>query len=110
PLLAFCSIHVPPSPLPTLFPYTTLFRSSCATDPPRTGRPTRTDPPPGDVRGPSGIVEGRPETSGTRRTALSGERGNAIGAVEEVDRKSTRLNSSHVKISYAVFCLKKKIT
>src|SRR5690606_3086753 len=56
----------------------------CATDPPRTGRPTRTDPPPGDVRGPSGIVEGRPETSGTRRTALSGERGNAIGAVEEV--------------------------
>src|SRR5690606_40868315 len=31
-----------------------------------------------------------------------------VGAVPEADRKSTRLNSSHVKISYAVFCLKKK--
>src|SRR5690606_41421129 len=31
------------------------------------------------------------------------------GEVKEIDRKSTRLNSSHVKISYAVFCLKKKI-
>src|SRR5690606_39436583 len=32
----------------------------------------------------------------------------ALGVTEEQDRKSTRLNSSHVKISYAVFCLKKK--
>src|SRR5207302_8486079 len=33
---------------------------------------------------------------------------NTLGELEEPDRKSTRLNSSHVKISYAVFCLKKK--
>src|SRR5690349_24247599 len=33
-----------------------------------------------------------------------------LGAIHAVDRKSTRLNSSHVEISYAVFCLKKKIT
>src|SRR5690606_41622777 len=34
----------------------------------------------------------------------------ALGAITAADRKSTRLNSSHVKISYAVFCLKKKST
>src|SRR2546430_10119694 len=33
----------------------------------------------------------------------------AVGVVHEIDRKSTRLNSSHSQISYAVFCLKKKI-
>src|SRR5690606_41411157 len=36
--------------------------------------------------------------------------GQIVGANNPEDRKSTRLNSSHVKISYAVFCLKKKIT
>src|SRR5699024_12440501 len=35
---------------------------------------------------------------------------NTLGVAERVDRKSTRLNSSHVSISYAVFCLKKKKT
>src|SRR5947209_14088753 len=34
--------------------------------------------------------------------------GRAVGGVEDLDRKSTRLNSSHANISYAVFCLKKK--
>src|SRR2546426_9399971 len=69
-------------PRSTLFPYTTLFRStswrslapmttSSSPTPLRTGRP----PPP---------------------------------TAEAVDRKSTRLNSSHLVISYAVFCLKKK--
>src|SRR5436309_12268794 len=65
-------------PRSTLFPYTTLFRS----DAPRAPRKCRT----------AGAV---PAPTGTRRRAAS-------------DRKSTRLNSSHVKISYAVFCLKKK--
>src|SRR5436309_5404718 len=65
-------------PRSTLFPYTTLFRSRSATSPGRT--PCR------------------------RRTA--GPRGTRCGTRR--DRKSTRLNSSHVKISYAVFCLKKK--
>src|SRR5690606_1952724 len=40
---------------------------------------------------------------------LSGTLQSATIAAREIDRKSTRLNSSHVKISYAVFCLKKKI-
>src|SRR3712207_8757038 len=39
-----------------------------------------------------------------------GDRGGAAGAVRPLDRKSTRLNSSHANISYAVFCLKKKNT
>src|SRR5438552_13893614 len=66
-------------PRSTLFPYTTLFRS-----------PT-TAPSFGSVATNVG-----PRLSMEKRTALS------------VDRKSTRLNSSHQIISYAVFCLKKK--
>src|SRR6266496_5263349 len=69
-------------PRSTLFPYTTLFRSRRRTRPGAT--PT----------GPS-----RPRPSGRARPP-SGPRPR--------DRKSTRLNSSHVEISYAVFCLKKK--
>src|SRR3712207_7753369 len=51
--------------------------------------------------------------SHTRALFLTGERfdvqrAQAIGLVHVVDRKSTRLNSSHANISYAVFCLKKK--
>src|SRR3989442_7592313 len=68
-------------PRSTLFPYTTLFRS----DPgPAPGRPSRFRPVWTDPR------TARRETPRTS------------------DRKSTRLNSSHVRISYAVFCLKKK--
>src|SRR5215475_15290953 len=65
-------------PRSTLFPYTTLFRSGRAAAPRSAGRCTAPSP--------------RPYRPGGRRP----------------DRKSTRLNSSHVKISYAVFCLKKK--
>src|SRR5438874_6131971 len=73
-------------PRSTLFPYTTLFRSAH-----------------------------RPATSGTpvqsAASAPSGWRGGSrLGYPRHAppDRKSTRLNSSHVEISYAVFCLKKK--
>src|SRR3989442_6441528 len=83
-------------PRSTLFPYTTLFRSQ---------RP----PAQGDRRD-------RPRGGPARREVHPhrGEgRGPRLGAGElpvvQVDRKSTRLNSSHVRISYAVFCLKKKI-
>src|SRR5438874_5228656 len=69
-------------PRSTLFPYTTLFRSSF---PGRLGDADRGPPHVSAVR------PLRPVRSGTHR-----------------DRKSTRLNSSHVEISYAVFCLKKK--
>src|SRR5258705_8230408 len=77
-------------PRSTLFPYTTLFRSRggrLANGEYRTRRnlPTRTHPPRRD-RGSLGFP--------TRRS--------------RPDRKSTRLNSSHLGISYAVFCLKKK--
>src|SRR5690242_21262955 len=74
------STHAGP-PTTTLFPYTTLFRSP-ACGPGRVE--DRPDPPPASARGCRG--HGRPGR----------------------DRKSTRLNSSHMSISYAVFCLKKK--
>src|SRR5438034_8237779 len=75
-------------PRSTLFPYTTLFRSRLRGAPPRRGRHVRLvrlD------RGPAALA----------RDGRDGVRG-------QLDRKSTRLNSSHTVISYAVFCLKKK--
>src|SRR3712207_9020547 len=69
-------------PRSTLFPYTTLFRSA---HPPRTTRACRC-------------------ARWTARTPTRGRRGTRGPG----DRKSTRLNSSHANISYAVFCLKKK--
>src|SRR3712207_8356576 len=74
-------------PRSTLFPYTTLFRSV-----PRG---------PGDGLGSGGPL-GR--AGGARQAARDRRR----GAGRARDRKSTRLNSSHANISYAVFCLKKK--
>src|SRR2546430_4964259 len=71
-------------PRSTLFPYTTLFRS----------RP--------DALGCPVFVEDRPQDL-IEILAVLQER-----LAEHADRKSTRLNSSHSQISYAVFCLKKK--
>src|SRR5690606_41629503 len=90
-------------PSPTLSPYTTLFRSLPAPAPgcPRGGRP-RADavPAPGPELG---------ITETARAAAASGQHRRCRGfPVLAPDRKSTRLNSSYVKISYAVFCLKKK--
>src|SRR5437899_9396614 len=82
------------APTPPLFPYTTLFRSSSSTDTQFAARI-------------HSLQDGHPEFA-------------ALGSVAGVpatdpstiklnqDRKSTRLNSSHLGISYAVFCLKKK--
>src|SRR3712207_8103532 len=81
-------------PRSTLFPYTTLFRSlPVARRHPHPRLPGLSVVHPGGLRGPV-LPAGRPPDE-------PGERG---------DRKSTRLNSSHANISYAVFCLKKKIT
>src|SRR6266496_6303321 len=77
----FLMIRRPPRS--TLFPYTTLFRSPGAAGPVRRAGPG--DPHPVVVAG-----------------------GSRSGGAARGDRKSTRLNSSHVEISYAVFCLKKK--
>src|SRR3712207_8993979 len=79
-------------PRSTLFPYTTLFRS----------------------RGAAMLSER--EVSAAIGSTAYGDGGDKVGTVEHffvddrtgADRKSTRLNSSHVNISYAVFCLKKK--
>src|SRR5699024_12543394 len=81
-----------PDTITTLFPYTTLFRS-------RQGNQ-------GSIgTGPIG------ERYGNQTSAKSNQSPLSIQYVEhdvQKDRKSTRLNSSHVSISYAVFCLKKK--
>src|SRR5690606_41327588 len=91
-------------PRSTLFPYTTLFRSVLRL-----------------VQDDEGVVQGAAAHVGQGRD-LDGARRHQLGDADRVehvvqrvveraqvgDRKSTRLNSSHVKISYAVFCLKKK--
>src|ERR671922_871071 len=78
--LFFFFLMIRRPPRSTLFPYTTLFRSQA------------------------------PAAAGARRGArdLLGRSGTLSPLVGLVDRKSTRLNSSHQIISYAVFCLKKK--
>src|SRR2546426_7668319 len=73
-------------PRSTLFPYTTLFRSRDRAD----ARPDVRDASPAPGMGDRGASQGR--------------------SPPRPDRKSTRLNSSHLVISYAVFCLKKKNT
>src|SRR5207249_11289055 len=99
----------PPHTSP-LLPYTTLFRSSLTCDPPSRGRalgfshalvcqlsgrsPCRTQ---------GGSVTARWRAS----AATYGSYRRRSSASCRADRKSTRLNSSHVSISYAVFCLKK---
>src|SRR5438445_6276306 len=76
-------------PRSTLFPYTTLFRSQRAQS--QSDLPTSTQ-----LRVPRQILP------------LPYEMGSGAVPVRAEDRKSTRLNSSHANISYAVFCLKKK--
>src|SRR5258707_2973618 len=74
-------------PRSTLFPYTTLFRSNQYLG----------DPHAVTVRA-AWIHEAHNNTSASQ----------TLGLADNSDRKSTRLNSSHANISYAVFCLKKK--
>src|SRR5439155_9169455 len=91
-LLYFFFLMLRRPPRSTLFPYTTLFRSTDA----------------------HGAFE-QGECSGQVALAEGQQTDPVIGpheaaGVRHRDRKSTRLNSSHVAISYAVFCLKKKKT
>src|SRR2546430_16264376 len=83
-ILFFFFLMIRRPPRSTLFPYTTLFRSS----------------------------KKRSEDGGTRRCCRKNQRKDTStrrGRMSSrADRKSTRLNSSHSQISYAVFCLKKK--
>src|SRR3712207_8435648 len=90
-------------PISTLFPYTTLFRSGVGEAAvgevlgvARTGRPR------------AGAAEAQVRDRDVVRRAVGEDPLDA--AQDGRDRKSTRLNSSHANISYAVFCLKKKTT
>src|SRR5690554_7663755 len=87
-------------PKSTLFPYTTLFRSA-----------------PVSLNKGNAIANGvNEELDELRNISKSGksyleaieQRESEATGIPSLDRKSTRLNSSHVRISYAVFCLKKK--
>src|SRR3712207_6881959 len=88
-------------PRSTLFPYTTLFRS----------RPGHDDPDP-HVGAALRDRRRHDEPVGTGALGPAGDRPHHLVATQDLDphrdRKSTRLNSSHANISYAVFCLKKK--
>src|SRR5262245_63714921 len=84
-------------PSSTLFPYTTLFRS------PRGANAVRVD----------GVIPGVGADEAHRPVDVVADLGDGVARLAAVDdgeedRKSTRLNSSHLGISYAVFCLKKK--
>src|SRR5689334_23869263 len=75
-------------PRSTLFPYTTLFRSGARNAP---------------------LLDRHRGRSARRgRQLVSEQQGHHLALAVRLDRKSTRLNSSHSSISYAVFCLKKK--
>src|SRR3712207_7276546 len=93
-------------PRSTLFPYTTLFRSA--------GGSFYSEIPscifaaiPFDSESPCPWLGDPPQSLGALANAVTGH-ANWAGQSSPRDRKSTRLNSSHANISYAVFCLKKK--
>src|SRR5439155_7528669 len=98
---------IPRPPRSTLFPYTTLFRS-LADGTIRLGDGAA-HAGAADHRAVAAISAVRARVAGRERRARTGRRRRRIDrACAAEDRKSTRLNSSHVAISYAVFCLKKK--
>src|SRR5690625_7129395 len=83
--IIFLFLIIRPTPRSTLFPYTTLFRSL-------------------DLFGNKLLTE----VGGGGILFKHPVKGSLVEDIDPQDRKSTRLNSSHVAISYAVFCLKKK--
>src|SRR3712207_8587937 len=91
----FCFLMIRRPPRSTLFPYTTLFRSGGDVDRLHGGDALR--------RG-----ETREPLHHEAREGEQGPRAQPAAERRDQDRKSTRLNSSHANISYAVFCLKKK--
>src|SRR5438105_11585999 len=86
---------IPPPPRSTLFPYTTLFRSQLAHK--------LKNEYYGDYAAELALMSAELVTKNSKEIIERSKEG-----VRTVDRKSTRLNSSHEWISYAVFCLKKK--
>src|SRR5439155_11081252 len=101
-LIFFFFFLILPPPTSTLFPYTTLFRSlvfACVALVPMLVQIVER------LRHARGVL-GEIERGDLTRQMEAGE--GLAARVSQSDRKSTRLNSSHVAISYAVFCLKKK--
>src|SRR5256885_11529729 len=91
-MIFFFFLMIRRPPRSTLFPYTTLFRSV-----------------PADQQLLAGARDGHDRRLHRQRAAAGGEeRVVGVDGDHVRDRKSTRLNSSHLVISYAVFCLKKK--
>src|SRR5260221_9421583 len=88
-------------PRSTLFPYTTLFRSGGRALPDAGLAPT-------ECRGAAAVDPGCADRPPVGRMARAADPGRCAVRPGLEDRKSTRLNSSHTVISYAVFCLKKK--
>src|SRR3712207_8110475 len=89
-------------PRSTLFPYTTLFRSQRLRTPPANVLELEVD------RGGVALVSLGDVHVGDVRVVVEDHLRQRVEHAWLVDRKSTRLNSSHANISYAVFCLKKK--
>src|SRR5436190_10437181 len=88
---------IPPPPRSTLFPYTTLFRS-----------PSERIAALAEWRRRATLLGREVEVTREGRPVLRGVARDIADDGAQEDRKSTRLNSSHTVISYAVFCLKKK--
>src|SRR2546430_7302944 len=95
-------------PRSTLFPYTTLFRSDAQKHQRQSAPRERQHREPVERDDHADRAEG-PRDDDSRMEELEPE-AQQPGEEEQRDRKSTRLNSSHSQISYAVFCLKKKKT
>src|SRR5256885_10134591 len=86
-------------PRSTLFPYTTLFRSDAKLKEAQTAK-TMMEAQLSPIQA-LADAQGQPQQPGEYQVPPE---------LQNIDRKSTRLNSSHLVISYAVFCLKKKTT
>src|SRR5690606_41817585 len=97
----FSSLMIPPPLRSTLFPYTTLFRSALSVS-------AVLLPALLAGCGEDAKAEDLTEQELSWKDCPAPSEAQGGGPAPSPDRKSTRLNSSHVKISYAVFCLKKK--
>src|SRR3712207_8253720 len=101
-ILSFFFLIIRPPPTSTLFPTTPFFRSPLAPDDRRLQPVPRLDH---DLLG----LDRRRAVDEELRIERDHELLTVVGRIQHLlDRKSTRLNSSHANISYAVFCLKKK--
>src|SRR5206468_11926283 len=104
--ISFIFLMLQRPPISTLFPYTTLFRSNCGSDicSPISCLADASSP---SARSRPPTASKLPMSPGLFRSACASLATAPVFLLRQ-DRKSTRLNSSHDQISYAVFCLKKK--